>query len=107
MYLGTRYDVYECDSLRNMTINSFFVTFDHAYVKVTFTSISRCTLCSCTLVPSMKFVGSIEIDIWTIVCRKLKGHYNDVIALSNLIKLKHKSTKGISKRQTEFHFDPT
>ena len=49
--LGTRYNVYECNSLRDMTINSFFVTFDlrlwpWAYVKVTFTSISRCTLCS-------------------------------------------------------------
>ena len=43
-----------------------------AYVKVTFTSISRCTLCNCTLVPSIKLVGSIEIKIWTIVYRKLK-----------------------------------
>ena len=28
LYLGTRYDVYECNSLRDMTISSFFVTFD-------------------------------------------------------------------------------
>ena len=38
-----------------------FVTFalhlwPSAYIKVIFTRISRCTLCSCTLVPSMKFV---------------------------------------------------
>ena len=84
------------------TIHSFFVTFDlhlwpSAYVKVTFTLISRCTLCSCTFVPSMKFVGSIKFEIWTI----------DVIIHSNLIKFKHKSTKGISKRQTEFHLDWT
>ena len=47
-----------------------FVTFDlhlwpSAYVKVSFTLISRCTLCicSCTLVPSIKFVGSTELEI--------------------------------------------
>ena len=89
-----------------------FVTFDlhlwpSAYVKVTFTLISRCTLCSCTLLPRMKFVGSIEFEIWTIVCWKLNWRHNDVITHSNLIKFKHKTTKGISKRQTEFHFDWT
>ena len=107
-----RYDVCDSNSLRDMTINSFFVTFDlhlwpSAYVKVTFTLISRCTLCICTSVPSMKFIGSIEFKIWTIVCWKLKWRHNDVITHSNLIKFKHKTTKGISKRQTEFHFDWT
>ena len=28
LYLGTRYDVCDCNSLRDMTISSFFVTFD-------------------------------------------------------------------------------
>ena len=46
-------DVCETNSLRYLAISSFFVTFDlhlwpSAYVKVTFTLISRCTLCSCT-----------------------------------------------------------
>ena len=90
----------------------WYQTFDlhlwlSAYVKVTFTLISRCTLCSCTLVPSMKFVGLIEFEIWTTVCRKLKWRHNDLITYSNLIKFKHKSTKSISKRQTEFHFERT
>ena len=80
-----------------------FMTFDlhlwpSAYVKVTFTQISRCTSCSCTLVQSMKYVGSIESEIWTIVYWKLKWRHNDVITHSNLIKFKHKYTKGISER---------
>ena len=68
---------------------------------------SRCALCSCTLVPSIKFSGSIEFEIWTIVCRKLKWRHNDVITHSNLIKFKHNSIKGLSKQQTEFHFNRT
>ena len=72
-----------------------------------FTLISRCTLCSCILVPCMKFVGSIEFEIWTTVCWKLKWRHNDVITPSNHFKFKHKSTKGISKRQTEIPFDRT
>ena len=96
LYIGTRYNVCECNSLRDITINSFFVTFDlhlwpSAYVKVTFTLLSRCTSCSYTLVPSMKFVGSIELEIWTIVCRKLKWRHNDVITHSNLFKFKHRA----------------
>ena len=103
--LGTRYDVYECNSLRDMTTNSFFVTFDlhlwpWAYVNVTFTSISRCILCSCTLVPSIKRVGSIEFEIWTIVYIKRKWRHNDVITHSTFMKFQPKSTKGISKRHT-------
>ena len=109
--LGTRYDVCECNCLRDMTINSFLVFDLHlwpwAYVKVNFTLTSRCTLCSCTLVPSIKFVGSIKFEIWTIFCRKRKWRQNDVITHSNLIKFKNKSTKDISKLQTEFHFDRT
>ena len=90
----------------------FFVTFDlhlwpSAYVNVTFTLFSRCILCSYTLVPNMKFVCLMEFEIWTIVYRKLKWRHNDVITHSNLIKFKHKSTKSISKWQTEFHSDRT
>ena len=62
-------------------------------------------LCTCTFVPSIKLVGSIEFELWTIVCRKLKWRHNCVNTHWNLIKFKHKSTKCISKRQTEFHFD--
>ena len=36
-----------------------------------------------------------KFEIWTIVYRELKWRYNDVITHSNLIKFKHKSTKGI------------
>ena len=72
LYLGTRYDVCECNSLRHVNISSFFVTFDlrlwpSSSVKVTFTFIIRWTLYCCVLVPSTKFVGSIEFEIWTIV----------------------------------------
>ena len=92
-YLGTRYDVYGFNTLRNITICLFYVTFDlhlwpWAYVKVTFTSISRCTLCNCTLVPSIKLVGKIEFEIWTIVYRKLKWRHNDIIIHSSVIKSK-------------------
>ena len=40
--------------------------------KVTIIFIIRRTLCCCVFVPSTKFVGSIEFEIWTIVWRKLK-----------------------------------
>ena len=80
LYLGTRYDVCECNSLRHMTISSFFVTFDlllwpSSSFKVTFIFIIRWTLNCCVLVPSTKFVGLIECEIWTIVCRKLKWRH--------------------------------
>ena len=119
--LGTRYDVCECNnSLRDMTINSFFVTFDlhlrpSSYVKVTFTLIIRWTSCCCVLVPSIKFVYSIEFEIWTIVWRKLKWCHNDVIThlilwnlntkrprvylsdISNFILIEHKRAEIKSK----------
>ena len=46
LYLGTRYDVYEFNTLRDITICLFHVTFDlhlrpSAYVKVTLILISR------------------------------------------------------------------
>ena len=89
LYLGTKYDVCESNSLRDMTISSFFVTFDlHLWpsssVKVTFISIIRWTLYCCVLVSSTKFVGSREFEIWTIVWRKLK---NDVIMTSSPIRI--------------------
>ena len=96
--LGIRYDVCECNSLRDMIINSFFVTFDlhlwpSAYVKVTFTQINRCTLYSCTLVPSTKIVGSIEFEIWTIVCRNL----NDVTMTSLPIRILSNSNTNLPR----------
>ena len=39
-------------------------------VKVTFIFIIRWTLCCCVLVPSVKFVSSIEFEIWKFVWRK-------------------------------------
>ena len=80
LYLGTRYDVCECNSLRDMTISSFDLRlWPSSSVKVTFIFIIRWTLCCCVLVPSIKFVCSIEFEIWTIVWRKLKWRHNDVI----------------------------
>ena len=113
MYLGTRYDICECNSLlRDMTISSFFLIFDlrlwpSSSVKVTFIFIIKLMLDCCVLVPSMKFVGSIEFEIWTIVWRKLKWRHYDVITFSIFMKFKHESIKGISKRHTKFHYDRT
>ena len=50
LFLGTRYEVCESNSLRDINISSFFVTFDlHLWpsssVKVTFTLIIRWTSC--------------------------------------------------------------
>ena len=76
LYLGTRFDVYECKRLRDMTIGSFFcdiwpspVTFivwlslDGCYVVVYWFQVRR----------------SIEFEIRTIVWRKFKWRHNDVI----------------------------
>ena len=87
LYLGTRYAVCKCYSLRDMTISLFFVTFDLCLwplssVKVTFIFIIRWTLCSCVLVPTMKFVGSIELK-----CGQLFGeNLNDVTMMSSPIR---------------------
>ena len=99
-------------SFRNMTISSIFDTFDlHLWpsssVKVTFIFIIWWTLCCCVLVPNKKLVGSTEFEIWANVWRKLKWRHNDVINHSNFMKFKHKSTKGTSKRHTEFQIDWT
>ena len=53
----------------------------------------------------MKFVGSIEIEIWIIVWRKLRWRHNDVIAhlIFFFIIFKCKSTKGLSQQHTKFH----
>ena len=72
LYLCTRYDVFGCNTLRHMTICLFFETFHlnlwhSASEKVTCNLTIRCTLCRYMLVPSMKFVGSIEIEIKTIL----------------------------------------
>ena len=96
-------DMMSVGGLRDMTIGSFFVTFDlrlwpSSSVKVTFIFIIRWTLYCCVLVSSTKFVCSIEYEIWTIVWRKPKWRNNDVIIHSTFMKFKHKSTKGISKQ---------
>ena len=109
-----QYDVCECNSLRHMTICSFFVIFDlrlwpSSSIKIIFIFIIRWTLYFCVLVPSTKFASSINFEIWAIVLRRLKWRHNEVISHSNFMKFKHKSTKGmhISKLHTEFHFDQT
>ena len=89
--LGSRYDVCGCNSLQDMTINSFFVTFDLHLWHSAFTLISRCTLsCICTLVPSMKFE---DFAIWTIVCWKL----NDVTMTSSPIQILSNSNKNLPR----------
>ena len=65
LFFGTRYGVCECNSLQDMTMSSVFVTFGlHLWpsssVKVTFTIIIRWPSYYCMLIPSMKFVCSIE-----------------------------------------------
>ena len=75
LYLGTRNNVCVCNCLRDMTINSFLwpLTFTcdlQPSVKITRTLIIRCASCCFMLALSMTFVGSIEMEIWTIVLRK-------------------------------------
>ena len=112
-YVGTRYDVYGFNTLRDITICLFYVTFDlhlwpSAFVKLfTCTLIIRCILCCWMFVPKMKFVGSVEFEIWTFVWRKLKWGHHDVITNLIFMKFKKKSAKGISKRHTKFQFDQT
>ena len=79
------------NTLRNITICLFHVTFDlhlwpFAFVKVTCTLIITCILCCWMSVPKMKFVGSIEFKTWTFVWRKLKWRHNDVITHSIFMK---------------------
>ena len=77
LYLGTKYDVCECNSLQDMTISSFlwpliFACDLHRPSRsLSFLSLDQ-MLCFYVLVPSMKFVGSIEFEIWPFVWRKLK-----------------------------------
>ena len=97
-FIVIMYDVCEWNSLHAITHMSFFVNFDlhpwpSAYIKVTFTIISRCTLYSCTLVPSIKFVGSIEFEIWTIVCRNL----NDFTMTSSTIRILSNSNTNLQR----------
>ena len=95
LYLGIRYDVCECNSLRLMTISSFFVTFDlrlwpSSSVKVTFIFIIRWTLYFCVLVPSTKFVNSIEFEIWklwNLITNRSRVYLSDI---PNFILIKYK-----------------
>ena len=113
MYLGTRYDVYGFNILRDITICLFYVSFDlhkwpSPFVKVTCTRIIRCILCFWMFVPKLKFVGSVEFEIWTLHIENLNGvtmtssstwfQWNSntnlqrayVIGISNFILIKHK-----------------
>ena len=85
----------------------YFHLWPSSSVKVTFIIIIRWTLYCCLMVPSTKFVGSIEIEKWTIIWIRMKWRHNDVITHSIFMKFKHKTTKGISKRHAEFQFDQT
>ena len=79
LYLGTRYDVCECYSLRHMTISSFLwpltVTCDLHRPSRSLSFLSLDGRYCRVLVPSTKFVGSIEFEIWTIVWRQLKWRH--------------------------------
>ena len=85
LYLGTRYDVCECNSLRHMTICSFlwhliFACDLHCLSRSLSSLLLNERYINCfVFVPSTKFVGSIEFEIWTIVWRKLKWRHYDVI----------------------------
>ena len=81
------YDICECNSLRDMTISLFlwtltlacdlhrpsrspsFLLLDGRYIFVYW-------------VPSTKFVGLIEFEIWTIVLCTLQWRHNDIITHS-------------------------
>ena len=72
VYLGTRYDVYGFNTLQDITICSFYENFDlhlwpSTFDKVTWTLILKCILCCWMFVPKLKFVGSVEFEIWTFV----------------------------------------
>ena len=51
-------------------------------------------------IPKLKFVGSVEFEIWKFVSRKL-----DVITHLIFMKFNYKSAKGIFKRHAIFQFD--
>ena len=97
LYVGTRYDVYGFNTLQDITICFFYVIC---------TLIIRFILCS-MFVPKMKFVGSVEFEIWTFVWRKLKWRHFDFLTNLIFMKFKYKSTKGISKQHIKFQFDQT
>ena len=67
--------------LRDITICLFYMTFDlhlwrSAFVKVTNAFIIRCILCCWMFVPKMKFVGSVELEIWKFVWWKPKWRHH-------------------------------
>ena len=57
------------------------------------------------LYQKLKFVGSIEFEIWTFVWRKRKWRNHDVITYLISMKFDNKSAKGIIKRHIKFIFD--
>ena len=109
LYLRTRYDIYVFNTLRDITICLFHVTFDlhlwpSAFVRALCTIIIKRILCCWIFLSKMKFVGSVEYEIWTFVWRKSKWRHHDVILNLIFMKFKYKSTRGISKLPTEFQF---
>ena len=84
LYLVTKYIVYGLNTLQDITICLFYVTFDlhlrySDFVKVTCNLIVRCVLCCEMFVPKMEYVGSVEFEIWTFGWRKLKCRHYGVI----------------------------
>ena len=110
IYIGTRYDVCECNSLQHMTISSFFVTLDlrlwpSSSVKATFIFSIRWTLYCCVLVPSTKFVGSI---LGYLRYGQLFGE-NLMTSLRHLpfelYEILNTNRPRVYKWHTKFHFD--
>ena len=98
LYLGTRYDVCECNSLQDMTISSFFVTFDlrlwpSSSVKVTFifTIITKNEVCMFSRIWNMD-----------ICMEKLKWRHHDVITHLIFMKFNYKSAIDIFKGMLNF-----
>ena len=55
-------------------------------------------------VPKIKFVDSVEFEIWTFVWRKFKRRHYDVTTHLVFVKFIYKSANGIFKWQIKFQF---
>ena len=100
--LGSRYDVYGFlmfYGISPLIICLFYVTFDlhlwPSFCQGHLHFVIRCIWCCWMFVPKMKFVGSVEFEIWAIVWRKLNWCHYDVIPHLIFMKFLYKSTKGI------------
>ena len=100
LYLVTKYIVYGLNTLQDITICLFYVTFDlhlrHSdFVKVACTFIVRCVLCCEMFVSKKKFVGSVEFEIWTFEWRKHICRHYDVITHFYEIQIQRAYLTGI------------